>query len=61
MTFGGLPNDLQNIILDYYWSHKNYILKRRLHQDFRERILMIELDGFLRYMPANLRLFLIGE
>ena len=24
-----LPVDIQNLILDYYWSHKVYLLKRK--------------------------------
>ena len=28
-----LPRAIKELILEYYWSHKMYLLKKKLHRD----------------------------
>ena len=28
-----LPRAIKELILEYYWSHKTYLLKKKLHRD----------------------------
>ena len=30
-----LPKDLEDLILDYYWSYRLFRLKQRLHQELK--------------------------
>ena len=30
---GKLPNELQNLVLDYYWSYKMFKIKQKLHYE----------------------------
>jgi len=47
--------------MDYYWSHRNFLMKQRLHVDMFNKLLHLELFFFMRHMPDNLRRFLIGD
>ena len=28
-----IPSDIENLIIDYMWSHRMYVLKSRLHHE----------------------------
>ena len=52
----GLPLELKNIILDYYWSRRMYVRKRLLHCELRHHFLAKEclqrhLSICFRYYP----------
>ena len=46
-----LPVELENLIIDYMWSHKMYLLKCRVHQEmmyyFLKRIFRMSLTVFI--------------
>ena len=41
-----LPKDLEELILDYYWSNRLFRLKQRLHQELRYTHLIHEMRIF---------------
>ena len=41
-----LPTDLRELILDYYWSHKMFECKRRLHYEMIRRNALQEMRLF---------------
>ena len=42
-----MNQDIEGIILDYYWSHKIYILKLRMHVELHDLFLKRVLRKFL--------------
>ena len=46
-----LPKTVENIILDYYWSHRMFVLKLKLHQEVIFVRLRRELQLFWNIMP----------
>ena len=44
-----LPQDIRNLILDFYYSHKMFKLKKRLHSDLISDHFTRFLTHFFRY------------
>ena len=44
-----LPNELKSLILDYYWSHKTYIRKRRIHCELLLAFTMLDIRGLIQF------------
>ena len=41
-----IPREIEDIILDYYWSHKIYEQKRQIHYEMRYMHTMAEMKVF---------------
>ena len=50
-----LPGELQNIIMDYYWSHWVYERRQLIHQQLHHIHMLEEVKLFYRifYSPLN--------
>ena len=55
-----LPKCIEELIRDYYWSHRMFEVKQRLHRDFFHMQLQNELYVFWNAMPHHLATMLVG-
>ena len=50
-----IPKDIEDLILDYYWSHRIFKIKQKLHRDIRYLWMLREVHIFydIFYSPFN--------
>ena len=47
-----LPNCIEKLILDYYWSHRIFLVKRRVHAELIHSLLQNKMNVFWNSMPG---------
>lgn len=48
-----LPAELEDLILDYYWSHKMYRLKKKMHRELIHDAYWRVFARFLHYLSFH--------
>ena len=57
-----LPKVVEDLVLDYYWSHKTYKRKQKMHQELKKIIMIHEMHVFHRIFSSfNVHLSLMAH